>query len=157
MKKLYSFTIPEINKVDVLEMTEDATFEQMFDKKQTLTQGQILYFIKKNRGELGDYYSTFFLFESRGNFFVASVDSNSGGKLNAHVHHFGYSYVWNAGARHRVVVPKLHSCNHENWTFETVKICDDCGEIIKETDDIKDLKIVLETILTDINDKLKKL
>jgi len=94
-------------QVDVLEMTENATFEQMFDKKQVLTQEQILYFIKNHKDKLrSDGYATFFLFESKGNFFVALVGFDFGDSLYVSVWRFEHSYVWDAGDRHRVVVPQ---------------------------------------------------
>jgi hypothetical protein len=96
-----------IQKVDVLEITKDVAFDQMFDKKQTLTQSQILYFVKENREKFNDFYSTFFLFESSCNFFVAHVSSLSSGKLYVSVHHFEYSGVWHAEYRHRIVVPHI--------------------------------------------------
>jgi hypothetical protein len=40
-------------------------------------------------------------------FFVANVNVNSDGTLNANVNRFSNDNVWNADNRRRVVVPKL--------------------------------------------------
>ncbi len=97
--------------VDVYEMVKDATFSQMFRKlnvdarKLCLTQHQIKNFVKKHRNWLRiDGYATFFLFESKGNLFVARVSFGSGGRLDVHVYRFGSLRVWHAECRHRVVV-----------------------------------------------------
>jgi hypothetical protein len=99
--------------VEVYEMAKDATFPQMFGSLVTdvrrlcLTQAQIKGFVKKYRNWLRtDGYATFFLFESRGEVFVARVSVHSDG-LHVRVRRFVYSYVWYAGYRHRVVVPQL--------------------------------------------------
>ena len=100
--------------VDVYEMTQDATFSQMFEdlssdvRRLCLTQHQIKNFVKKNRSWLRtEGYATFFLFESKGHFFVASVDVHSGGRLYVSVRLFGSAHVWDAELRRRLVVPKL--------------------------------------------------
>ena len=100
--------------VDVYEMTQDATFSQMFGdlssdvRRLCLTQHQIKNFVKKHRSWLRtEGYATFFLFESKGHFFVAFVIFNSTDKLNVDVNRFEYSSVWHAGSRHRLVVPRL--------------------------------------------------
>ena len=97
--------------VDVYEMVKDATFSQMFRKlnvdarKLCLTQHQIKNFVKKHRNCLRtDGYATFFLFESKGNLFVADVDFDSGDKLHVDVGRFEILDVWGAENRHRVVV-----------------------------------------------------
>jgi len=98
--------------VVVYEMCGDATFAQMFGelssdtKKLCLTQHQIKKFVKKFPNWFcQDGYSTFFLFESNGNFFVASVSSGSSGEFGVGVDRFEYSRVWDAGNRRRVVAP----------------------------------------------------
>lgn len=100
--------------VHIYEMTKDATFVQMFGsisadmRKICLTQAQIKGFVRKYRNWLRtDGYATFFLFESNGHFFVASVNVNSDGNLKVHVRRFEYSDVWSAEDRRRVVVPQL--------------------------------------------------
>ena len=100
--------------VDVHEMTKDAFFSQIFgslnsDVRQLcLTQHQIKKFVRKYRNWLRtDGYGTFFLFESRGNFFVADVRFRSVDELGVHVRQFEYSVVWRAEGRRRVVVPQL--------------------------------------------------
>lgn len=100
--------------VDVHEMENDATFSQMFGelnadvKKLCFTQHQIKNFVKKHRKWLrADGYATFFLFESKGNFFVADVHFDSDVKLDVYVLRLGHSRVWDAENRHRVVVPRL--------------------------------------------------
>ena len=97
--------------VDVYEMVKDATFSQMFRKlnvdarKLCLTQHQIKNFVKKHRNCLRtDGYATFFLFESKGNLFVASVNFDSDDELSVDVDQFEYLDVWSAEDRHRVVV-----------------------------------------------------
>ena len=100
--------------VDVYEMTQDATFSQMFGdlssdvRRLCLTQHQIKNFVKKHRSWLRtEGYATFFLFESKGHFFVAVVRFDSRGRLGVRVFRFGGSSVWRAGNRHRLVVPRL--------------------------------------------------
>lgn len=104
----------EETPVAVYEMCGDATFARMFGelsldtKKLCLTQHQIMNFVEKLPSWLRkDGYGTFFLFESKGSFFVAHVSSYSGGRLSVHICQLGCSSVWLAGARHRVVVPQL--------------------------------------------------
>jgi len=100
--------------VDVYEMTQDATFSQMFGdlssdvRRLCLTQHQIKNFVKKHRSWLRtEGYATFFLFESKGYFFVAVVLFDSRGGLFVRVLQFEDSHVWDAGIRHRLVVPRL--------------------------------------------------
>ena len=100
--------------VDVYEMTKNSTYSQMFGslsadvRKVCFTQAQIKNFAKKNYEWFRtDGYGTFFLFESKGHFFVADVDFRSRGKLYVFVSQFENSNVWGAGLRHRLVVPQL--------------------------------------------------
>jgi hypothetical protein len=80
----------------------------MFDKKQILTQEQILYFIKNHEDKLrDDGYATFFLFESHGEFFVAYVYFYSFGSLSVSVGRFESAFVWGAEYRRRLVVPQF--------------------------------------------------
>lgn len=107
--------------VDVYEMTNDATFAEMFGSLSNnpdqlcLTQAQIKQFVKKHRDKLCiDGFTTFFLFKGKkmkgvksSQLFVAGVGVVSGGGLWVSVHRFGRSFVWPAGDRLRVVVPQL--------------------------------------------------
>ncbi|EKE20700.1 MAG: hypothetical protein ACD_7C00503G0018 [uncultured bacterium] len=99
---------------EVYEMEKDATFSQMFSsltsdvRRLCLTQNQIIGFAKKHRNRLRtDGYGTFFLFESNGEIFVASVRFASDDLLRVGVGRFEYSDVWNAENCHRLVTPKL--------------------------------------------------
>lgn len=100
--------------VEVYEMEKNATFSQMFGslsadvRKLCFTQAQIKNFVKKHRNWLRtEGYATFFLFESKGNFFVAYVYFYSDDRLRVGVAQFGHSRVWYAERRHRLVVPQL--------------------------------------------------
>jgi len=102
--------------VEVHEMTKDATFSQMFTSlsrsddvtKLCLTQGQIKSFVKNNRKWIRtDGYGTFFLFQSKGEIFVARVYCSSDGALYVNAGRFEYSDVWGADYCHRIVVPQL--------------------------------------------------
>lgn len=100
--------------VDVYEMTKDSTYSQMFGslsadvRKLCFTQAQIKNFAKKNYEWFRtDGYGTFFLFESKGHFFVAYVYVYSDDRLHVHVNLFEPSRVWLAEHRHRLVVPRL--------------------------------------------------
>lgn len=104
----------KVMPVDVYEMAKDATFAQMFGSLSSdlnalcLTQAQIKNFVRKHRNWLRtDGYGTFFLFKSKNNFFVANVLVHSDGTLRVHVYQLGYSVVWYAVHRHRVVAPQL--------------------------------------------------
>jgi len=104
----------EETAVGVYEMTEDATFAQMFGSlspdinKLCLTQEQIINFCQKHRQHLRkDGYGTFFLFKSNNRFFVAHVRFDSDDTLEVFVNGLGVDRVWNAGSRRRVVVPRL--------------------------------------------------
>jgi hypothetical protein len=102
--------------VEIYEMKKDATFSQIFGELSTdirnlcFTQHQIKNFVKK-------YYhwlktakcTTFFLFKSKRNFFVALVSFSSGGEFFVYIREIGLDCVWTAKChiRVRVVVPKL--------------------------------------------------
>lgn len=93
--------------LEVREMEEDATFEQMMSKENLLTQEQILYFVEHHQDQLRTGgYATFFPFKSGDKFFVARVGLSSGGP-HVDVDHLSGDGVWGAGGRHRVVVPQL--------------------------------------------------
>lgn len=96
---------------EVKELTENMTFNQMFNAPNTqwLNQGQILKFIENNKDKLTEHgYATFFLFKSGNDFFVAGVDVSSDG-LDVDVRRFEGDDVWDAERRHRVVVPQLET------------------------------------------------
>lgn len=101
-------------RVDVYEMTKDATFTQMFGSLcsdlDTLcfTQHQIVNFVTKHRNWLRtEGYGTFFLFKSDEQFFVAFVHFPDGGSLEVGVRRFEYPPVWLASNRRRLVAPQL--------------------------------------------------
>ena len=105
-------TLRRLN-VTVLEMDKDADFQTMFGSLSNdldaldMTQAQIKTFCKKHRNLLrADGYATFFLFKSKGKFFVADVSVYGDGSLRVRVDRFSRGYVWDADYRHRVVVPQ---------------------------------------------------
>ena len=100
--------------VDVYELAQDGTFEQMFGsicsnpERLCFIQSQIIGFVKKYPNWLHPRgWSTFFPFRSKGNFFVAVVGARGDGRLCAGVRRRGYGRVWGAGRRLRVVFPQL--------------------------------------------------
>lgn len=100
-------------KVAVLELTQDATFEQMFSDFSNLddaclTQEQIITFCQNQQGHLGqDGDSTFFIFKVDNEFFVARVCFDVDGPLEVYVNRFSNDGVWYAEYRLRIVVPQL--------------------------------------------------
>lgn len=120
----------------VLELTEDMTFEQMFTnpESQWMTQGQILSFVEDNKDKLSKEWYTFFLFKSKGKFFVARVRVDSDG-LDASVRRFEDGRVWGAGPRRRVVVPQFDASPLGTETLnplETLSLTDEqCIEQLK--------------------------
>lgn len=100
--------------VDVYEMTQNATFTQMFGSlhndldKLCFTQHQIVNFVTKHRNWLRtEGYGTFFLFKSGEQFFVAYVYFRGDDSLSVYVNRFGRSSVWLASLRRRLVAPQL--------------------------------------------------
>lgn len=110
--------------VDVNELTEDATYEQIFEgqgvglDKLCLTQDQIASFVENHRGHLHpEGWTTFFLFkvsmekaegEMKVQFFLANVNWNGAArKLRVSVRRLSCDDVWNASYRLRVVLPRL--------------------------------------------------
>lgn len=93
--------------LDIVELTKDATFGQMFKnpEKQTMTQGQILEFVKNHKENLCQNWYTFFLFKVGNKFFVAFVSLGDDGGLEVHVREFSYDYVWGGERRRRLVMP----------------------------------------------------
>lgn len=99
-------------KFTVIEMTEDATFRGLFKESDAISQGEIVAFCKDFKGELRqDGYATFFLFKHRDGLFVAYVAVVAGGHLYVDVYQFSYGAVWNAGYRHRFVIPQQETEN----------------------------------------------
>jgi len=103
----------EETPVQVYEMTQDATFAQMFGSLGTdldklyLTQHQIKNFCKKYPDWLrSDGFATFFPFKVEEQYFVAVVRVCGGG-LFVGVRRLGHGNIWGAGRRRRVVVPQL--------------------------------------------------
>ncbi len=99
----------------VYEMIKDGTYAQIFGgfgenlKRLCWTESQIVAFCRDHRDLLRkDGYGTFFLFEEEsGGFFVAVVFVDDGGRLGVRVDEFSRGNVWDAGYRHRLVVPQL--------------------------------------------------
>ncbi len=123
----------EENKLAVCEMTEDATFAQLFTKPEDmcLSQEQIIWFCEKQKDLLRkDGYATFFLFKVKNEFFVARVFVYSDDYLYVCVNRLGFDYVWSAESRHRFVTPMLEEkvSNRNNPTWECWrKIKDRCS------------------------------
>lgn len=97
----------------VYEMMKDGAYAELFGslrrdiRKLCLTQAQIKCFVKKHRSWLRtDGYGTFFLFQSKGEFFVADVRVYPDG-LTVRVYRFELSSLWSAGDRPRLVAPQL--------------------------------------------------
>ena len=105
-------------KCAIYELVENATLREMFEelgdpKKLCLTQEQIIEFVKKHKEELNqDGWANFFLFESNGQLFVASVRVYYDGLLRVSVRRFEPSDVWRGDCPHRVVVPQLAGGSH---------------------------------------------
>lgn len=124
-------------RVAVLEMTKDVTFAQMFNKpdEMTLTQAQIIQFVKNHKDKLKKGgYSNFFLFKTGDKFFVAHVSFDDDGRLEVRVRRFSDDYVWRAERRRRVVVPQLALKHFE--TTDTLTLgerCPYCQNLVKVT------------------------
>lgn len=102
--------------VQVYEMVKDGKYAQLFGSlsldfdldRLCLTQHQIKKFVQSHRRWLrSDGCGTFFLFKSKGHFFVAGVGINSVGELWVDVDRLGDGSVWDADGRLRFVVPQL--------------------------------------------------
>ncbi|HBR72000.1 MAG TPA: hypothetical protein DEA27_04355, partial [Candidatus Moranbacteria bacterium] len=107
---------PAIEKtpVQVYELEKNGKFSQIYGAHSSdldrlcLTQHQIKKFVQKYRNWLRtEGYGTFFLFKSKGHFFVAYVYFYSDGKLCVLVHRLESGGVWSDGDRRRFVVPQL--------------------------------------------------
>jgi hypothetical protein len=99
----------EATPLQVYEMVEDSTFQNMFGgldvDSLSLTQAQIRQFVKRypdwlKKGGNG----TFFLFKVGREFFVAAVYFFSDGRLGARVRRFSLDRIFLAKKRHRLVV-----------------------------------------------------
>lgn len=78
------------------------------DQLFCLTPDQVIQFIVDHRKRLQPKgYATLFPFKVGENPFVASVRWYDGRWLRVYVYHFSYDSVWGAGARLRVVLPRL--------------------------------------------------
>lgn len=100
--------------VSVYETTENATLVQLFGSlspdlgKLCLTQSQIKAFVKYWPDWLcKDGHATLFLFNSRDQFFVAHARIVVGGEIWLDVYKLGFSFVWHAKDRPRLVVPSV--------------------------------------------------
>lgn len=118
--------------LDVMELTKDSTFAQIFTDPENmrLTQEQIIEFCKNHKEDLSQW-CTFFLFKANNEFFVARVDVRGGG-LDVDVYRFSHAYVWYAEFRRRFVIPQLtpsplefETLGHsDSLTLESaIKIC----------------------------------
>lgn len=100
-------------KVTVHEMIKDGTYKDIFTGMSDnldslcLTEDQIIQFIEKYPDWLCKDWYTLFLFKVNSNFFVAFVNLNSDGSLDANLNRFGSGGVWPAEGRGCVVVPQL--------------------------------------------------
>jgi hypothetical protein len=105
--KLDDTTIAQKQELGVYELTEDMTFVQIFPnpEKMCLTQGQILKFIEEHKDKLRNNWYTFFLFKSKGKFFVADVRIYDDGALNVNVRRLEDDVLWGADRRLRLVLP----------------------------------------------------
>ena len=96
--------------VAVYEQVWDATFAQMFGSAgnpETLcfTQSQIVCFVRKHCNWLHpDGLATFFLFKSKGKFFVADVSFSGCERIDVSVDEFTNDYIWHAGRGRRLVL-----------------------------------------------------
>lgn len=96
----------EETKFAVCEMTEDATFKQLFTKPEemAMTQEQILYFLENHRDLLNQDWYNFFLFKIEDEFFVAYVYVHDRG-LRVLAYRLSHDDVWDAEPQRRFVVP----------------------------------------------------
>ncbi len=100
--------------VQVYELEKDGKYPQIYSAHSSdldmlcLTQHQIKKFVQKYQNWLQtDGYATFFLFKSNSYYFVAFVYFRSHGRLGVGVYRPGYGHTWDAGNRHRFVLPQL--------------------------------------------------
>lgn len=100
--------------IEVHELVKDGKFVQFFNSvcddldKLCFTQAQIKSFCVKYRSWLRtNGYTTFFLFKSKGEYFVVGVGFRGDGVLGVDVGRFEGGSVWRAENCHRVVIPRL--------------------------------------------------
>lgn len=99
--------------VQVFEIIKDGTLAQIFGgfgenlDRLCLSQDQIIRFVKEHSKWLRtDGYGTFFLFKVDNEFFLACVAWDEG-RLGVCASRLSFGRVWDAGFRHRIVVPQL--------------------------------------------------
>lgn len=99
--------------IKVYEMVQDSDFKTIFGSfgrnpnALCLTQEQIISFVRDHKKWLRTGgYATFFLFKLGGEFFVAFVFLDSYERPDVDAYRFSCDVVWNAGIRHRIVVPQ---------------------------------------------------
>ena len=104
----------EAIKVGVYGLIKDSQFTGFFNSvgvgldKLCFTQHQIKKFVQKHRNWLRtNGYATFFLFKSKGKFFVAYVFIRDDGTLRVGVFRLVCDALWVAEYRPRVVIPQL--------------------------------------------------
>jgi hypothetical protein len=126
--------------LEVREMTEDATFAQLFENPEQLilTQEQIIDFCKNHKEDLREYGDfAFFLFKVDDKFFVASVLVSVGGRLYVRVDPLEYVGVWGAESRRRLVAPQLETLSPSTDSLKLGNF--DPSEIIQRLDRIETL------------------
>lgn len=99
--------------VEVHEMVTDGNFKTIYESlgrnldNLCFTQEQIIAFVRGHKKWLRTGgYATFFLFKVAGEFFVALVYLNAGGRPSVVVRRFSSDRVWFADDRRRIVVPQ---------------------------------------------------
>ncbi len=104
----------EIPKREMIsfKQVKDGDFEDSFlsinrnKEKVVMTKREIIDYCDKHKDKLRkDVYSTFFVYEEDGKFFVARVRFDDSGHLRLHVYAFDDSYVWGAEYALHLVVP----------------------------------------------------
>ena len=120
-------------KIEVKELTDNATFEQMFSKDDFLTQDQIIYFIENFESLLSKEGYSFFPFKSGNEILVARVYLRSDGYLNAFVFRFSNDLVWRAEYRHRLMVPQL---TPKSSAFDTTDVKAKCRAFIDSLEEL---------------------
>jgi len=86
---------------------KDFTFKDVFKEEDAISQEEVIDYVKEHKKEIEKFSHLFLLKNSKGEFFVASVLVLSVGELRVDVYRLGFSGVWGAGRRRRVVVPQL--------------------------------------------------
>lgn len=128
----------------VLEIEKDGTFKEIFEsfgnpEELVLSQEQIIKFCEEHKDKLQQGgYSTFFLFKTNEEFFVARVLVGRD-DLRVYVHRFSFDDVWGAEGRRCVVVPQLTLKNLDSGHSDSltlsraIEVCKENGyKVIKE-------------------------